>query len=363
MRASLFGFALFAICVPVFAQSTPSTEAEFTGHYYLSGVMETGSELLLNSDGSYQWSLIVGSLDAFSDGKWRIETGPDKKRQVILTANAADENQPPFSLSPWEPWNEVAEEAAQEAAMEERNNSIVSRCKFLDDEGELFEVWALSPPYQDVTDILIERAKEASKILETARSNYEIAAKNAMMGDAMNAELHKSARAARMAWRLAYNKEAQARSDAKLRFESRIEPILPKQCEGEVTPIRPSVIDKSKWIGGIAVRVESAQYRAFFREVEIDFGLESGKTISQVTKDSGIAWIPRRDDDNVISITIGNQNQAESKPYTVPVQATAQGFITANVNIPTEPPFNEMRLDVSGQSLIGFEGKGRYSRH
>lgn len=51
------------------------------GHYYLRGVMETGSELMLREDGRFQWYLVYGALDLFAEGRWREEGG-----RVILTA-------------------------------------------------------------------------------------------------------------------------------------------------------------------------------------------------------------------------------------------------------------------------------------
>jgi len=43
------------------------------GHYYLQGVMETGSELELTPDGKFQWYLVYGALDLFAQGDWRRE--------------------------------------------------------------------------------------------------------------------------------------------------------------------------------------------------------------------------------------------------------------------------------------------------
>lgn len=50
-------------------------------HYYLQGVMETGSELLLRPDGRFQWYLSVGALDLFAEGRWVEAEGA-----VLLTA-------------------------------------------------------------------------------------------------------------------------------------------------------------------------------------------------------------------------------------------------------------------------------------
>ncbi|RZG49190.1 hypothetical protein EXG28_06450, partial [Acinetobacter baumannii] len=42
----------------------------WSGHYYLHGVMEVGSELLLQPDGKFQWMLAVGALDQYAEGTW-----------------------------------------------------------------------------------------------------------------------------------------------------------------------------------------------------------------------------------------------------------------------------------------------------
>ena len=61
---------------PALAQAEPRI-----GHYYLQGVMETGSELLLRPDGRFQWYLSYGALDLFAEGKWS-----EKNNIVTLTA-------------------------------------------------------------------------------------------------------------------------------------------------------------------------------------------------------------------------------------------------------------------------------------
>ncbi len=47
----------------------------YAGHYYLRGVMETGSELMLHPDGRFQWYLVYGALDLFAEGRWQEKEG------------------------------------------------------------------------------------------------------------------------------------------------------------------------------------------------------------------------------------------------------------------------------------------------
>ncbi len=69
MRLVLIFLLLASFAVPVLARSDRS------GHYYLRGVMETGSELLLRPDGRFQWYLVIGALDLFAEGRWSEKDG------------------------------------------------------------------------------------------------------------------------------------------------------------------------------------------------------------------------------------------------------------------------------------------------
>jgi hypothetical protein len=48
-------------------------DARLAGHYYLNGIMETGSELLLREDGRFQWYFTYGALDLEAEGRWQRE--------------------------------------------------------------------------------------------------------------------------------------------------------------------------------------------------------------------------------------------------------------------------------------------------
>ncbi len=74
--------------------SSPAAAVEpgRAGHYYLHGVMETGSELLLHADGRFQWYLVYGALDLFAEGHWQ-----EQEDAVLLTAEkTSDVPQPGF---------------------------------------------------------------------------------------------------------------------------------------------------------------------------------------------------------------------------------------------------------------------------
>ncbi|WP_207105764.1 hypothetical protein [Sphingomonas sp. CFBP 8760] len=62
-----------------------------TGHYYLSGVMETGSELVLSPDGSFAWFMSHGAADQAAEGKWRIDG-----EMLVLDAGPSAGAEPAF---------------------------------------------------------------------------------------------------------------------------------------------------------------------------------------------------------------------------------------------------------------------------
>ncbi len=55
------------------------------GHYYLKGVREVGSELLLRPDGSFDYMLAYGAVDELAKGQWRVD-----KNRVVFTSKLAD---------------------------------------------------------------------------------------------------------------------------------------------------------------------------------------------------------------------------------------------------------------------------------
>jgi hypothetical protein len=78
--------------VSLMALATLTARGEdLAGHYILQGVMEVGSELLLKSDGSFEYMLAYGAADYCAKGTWRHENNG-----VVL--NSAGRKEAPFRL-------------------------------------------------------------------------------------------------------------------------------------------------------------------------------------------------------------------------------------------------------------------------
>ena len=74
--------------------ATPASaeQKERAGHYYLRGVMETGSELMLHANGRFHWYLIYGALDLFAEGHWQEKEGV----VVLISEKTKDVPEPGF---------------------------------------------------------------------------------------------------------------------------------------------------------------------------------------------------------------------------------------------------------------------------
>lgn len=343
-----------------------SADLRFVGHYYLSGVRETGSEMTLNDNGTYDWVFIVGGLDLFSKGRWH-RAG----EKLILTPSLPDKNLPLFTISKVEPWNEAAEQKAQEEAMVQRNTAREKLCPFLtendrnfpDGEGDIqYVAKTMALSLREVTPVMIEKAKRSALREATARKTYENAAAIAMANG--RDEYHRKARAARLSWLEARDHMQQAQSDAGQRFVQADKPRLPTQCILEEWAISPGNIERQEWIGGVAVYVGDTERGIYFNNVPVRFHLESGASLDRKTESGGIAWIPRNVQNRVASITVTGNEEAGEKQYPFVIGPISEGFITVNIDSQaiTRPAFRELVLTIDGDDLIGFEGRGRYSR-
>ncbi len=353
------------------AQDTPSPEPQtdyaltdedlkFAGHYYLSGIMETGSELLLRKDGRYQWYLSVGSMDQTSEGIWSYRDG-----KIVLLANAPEKDKPLFSLGPMEPWNAELESAVLEDTIAAENEQVIQKCSFLSDiVGEEVSDHALSPPYQDVSLQLIAKAKQADAEELRLRTAYEDAARAAMDANPANLELHNIARGARLTWRLSWNLRRQTESDARLPFKTIAEPTLPANCQLNFSNGHVDTKAKDKWTKGLAVKLFDPATGQAFNRIPVTFHLSDGSVQIRYTRPRGIAWIKMPDEKTVSAVTISLPDVSEPEPQKLSLDPVRLGLIPIHVNgnYGAEPAFEIMQLTVDGIALIAYEGRGKYER-
>lgn len=101
--------ALLAIGWLGAAHAQKNVDPALVGHYYLNGVMETGSELLLDADGKFQWMMSYGALDQFAKGQWRrdgdrvvLQSDSVEKAPEFRPFTAAEmDSHPPSPADAW----------------------------------------------------------------------------------------------------------------------------------------------------------------------------------------------------------------------------------------------------------------------
>ena len=64
---------LFAALMWIPVTHASADNPPLDGHYYLTGAMEMGAELLLRKDGTFDAGVAYGSADGFAKGTWLVE--------------------------------------------------------------------------------------------------------------------------------------------------------------------------------------------------------------------------------------------------------------------------------------------------
>lgn len=84
-RCKWFGvLAWLASHIAAGAAESPRAAAQVAGHYYLSGMTEVGSELILRPDGRYIWTFAYGASDRLSRGTWHQSGNKIDLKEVAL---------------------------------------------------------------------------------------------------------------------------------------------------------------------------------------------------------------------------------------------------------------------------------------
>ncbi len=75
--------ALLALAIGLGPSKAAEPQSRLPGHYYLSGMTEVGSELLLKESGQFEWALMYGTQDMLARGTWKRQGDA-----VVLTTAA-----------------------------------------------------------------------------------------------------------------------------------------------------------------------------------------------------------------------------------------------------------------------------------
>jgi hypothetical protein len=358
-------------CVTAPSPEKGSIPDKFAGHYYLSGVMETGSELLLRPNGAYEYFISYGAVDEFSQGTWQ-RVGDE----IVLSHTKTPTGGALFKLDALVPWDVDAEDIVQSARHDAQVKVVEALCPFLG-EPDVNDT-AFSPPMVTAPTmpptigndppkvdyaLVYQRAKAAEV---TIRRTYERAAQWAMKPENINAQRHETARGARYEWATAQNALLSARHRADGDDPVPPSPILPSACKlPEATAA--SDIAEQDWVRGFGVIVGDPVAGAKFSNVTIRFHFADGQTTDAKTQRRGFAWVEKRPGNPVSAISLSYQRgmDRENAPFErfeIPKAIDGVQRIVIDSRQLIDPPFDEMRLTIRDGDLTGPRGRGLYSK-
>jgi hypothetical protein len=375
-RATAAAFAALCAVSPAFAAD------RLAGHYYLNGVTEVGSELLLRDDGRFEWFLAYGAMDQTASGRWTETDG-----RVVLTTERPAQDAPLFRRDGAMPWDEDTEDRLRDMEADAAEAAAYARCPFLDVADAVS-----SPPFAGDTgaepspQALAQAAHEALAAFAAARTGAESAADFAMAARARadaaprDAALRTAADAAMAqavdamsAYRAAETAVREAFDNADLDRPEMPPPRVPAACA--LPPARaPGLPTGVKPGQGLGVVVGDPKAGLRFSGIRVAFEFSDGHHEARVTNRGGWALLRPRPGAALRRIVLRGADAADGEGgLPVAEQAfdvdPAQGdvvMIALDSARLVPPMFDTMTLRIDGDALVPTwpdgDERGRYVR-
>nr|WP_314466338.1 hypothetical protein [uncultured Novosphingobium sp.] len=339
-------------------------DTDFAGHYYLSGVMETGSEMLLRRDGTFEWYISVGALDQFAHGTWRREGA-----EIVLSADRPVRDRPLFAYLDTQPWSALAEQERLARDRATAEDAVEARCPFLVDSFATTEpvVETVEAPGSKVQVPQSERDAAADAALtaaKDARARMEEAASRILSaGTPVADDAAQDARQVALAWQEARDRAERTASAAGRSRPDLPDPVLPDMCRMP-EPVAVDEQSPDQWQGGLAVLVIDPKSGNDARGVRVALRFADGRESEVTTAGEGMTLVPEGPSADLVSATL-SAPYVPGRDIEVPVPPVRSGVVRFSIDIEQimDPPFERMTLRIDGDALLPDElGRGRYTR-
>lgn len=332
-------------------------DVALVGQYYLSGVMETGSELRLKADGRFDWYISYGAVDEVASGRWGR-----KGKTVTLLADLPFAGTPIFRADERLEWGSDAERFMREKARLKREAAVSALCPWNIASAASAPAFA-TDDRANPGPAEIAKAEQAKVVGEAARDAATQAAAKAVESDATDAA-REAANTAMSAWHNAHYEMEQAYGAADIAIPQIGSPTMPAACE---LPMEDywAAIPASDWQGGIAVVVGDPAREMRLSRVGVTFIYDDGHHEAAETGRGGWAFAPLRTGASVVQLALAMPAPV-SRSETLAIAPLAKGVQTVHADLQQviKPPFEVMTLDIKGQDLVpDLMPRGRYSRH
>lgn len=332
-------------------------DAALAGHYYLSGVMETGSELLLKPDGRFDWYITYGAVDQVAKGRWSRAD-----RTVTLRADLPATDAPLVRADQVLPWNEEVERRLRDADWSRQAEAVATRCPWA---AGVVSAPPVALPEDRPPPGEVERAKAAGTRQDAGRARDAAAAALARaVAPGASEDDRAAADTAMSEWHNASYQMEQAHREAGLPVPDIGSPALPPECR---QPPRDDEarIPPERWRRGVAVLVGDPAREIRLSGIGVTFVFDDARRETAETNRGGWAFASGRQGTALKQLVIAIP-QAGRAPVTLAIAPLAEGVQTVIIDTQqlAGPPFQTMRLTVTGRDLIPEDmPRGRYSRN
>jgi hypothetical protein len=356
---------MLAIAPTSFAQQPADINAQakagnVTGSYRLTGVMETASRLQLEADGTYKWMMAVGGLDLYSEGKWTQTNG-----QVILGRHQFDSDTAVFTLGSSYVWGREESTAAYEMEHIRLKNRAKWNCAFLA-AGGYFSSSGESIFPKDLPPL--EKHQAAVKIEREMYDAYEKAIgayfDRDMSSTDDNPEL--AARTARQNWEHAVAFLAES-GRAVGKTGNYQPPPLPAECLflSDYTPdyAENQSSENVNWNWGVGIWVNRRDRPNARLDIDAEFSFTDGSVEMANSYELGFAFAPASNGRQLqsIKLTLRHEEKEYSSRFDVPTDRRARVYeVKLDNRVFVKPPFEELRLAISGDRLKSVDGSRGY---
>jgi hypothetical protein len=334
-----------------------SADAAFVGHYYLSGVRETGSELLLRPDGTFEWYMSYGALDQSASGRWARQD-----QSIILTSQAPANDKPLYSFLDVEPWSDAAEAEMLSRENDLKAEAVRAECPFLTDSWVSAPSMATMEEIKETPTALRQKAADALGKAQAMQTQVEALAREVMaLTPSLRAERHNQVMEMLTDWMEAREIAREAALKAGLAEPQFKNLTLPAAC---ALPAPAPKTAPAAWAGGIGVRVMDLASRQGARAVEAHLQFADGKAMALTTAGRGLAIMRGPFASGVVKVTL-HADYAPGRDASFDVPATRNSIIHFAIDASqlTQPAFSTLHLKIDGKALIPEEfGRGRYER-
>ncbi|MEP3226831.1 MAG: hypothetical protein ABJO01_12715 [Parasphingorhabdus sp.] len=346
------------------AEEKSDPSPALAGSYRLVGAMETASRLLVEVDGSYKWNLIVGAADFYSEGRW-TQIGDE----IRLGPHEFSADMPVFQLGTAYDWGFDERDSAYRMTEIRQRNRAKWRCGFLESGAYFSSRDDDAFPHKLPPQKRFEAAKkiEAERLLA-----YENAIARYLNRDPSDKKdtLEISARTARQKWEDAVAFLAQSGRTANLIGRYR-PPALPAECLflSDYVPNGSAGLQspQANWQDGVGVWINRRDRPNARLNIDADFSFADGSKLSANSYELGFAFASGGSKSKLqnISLTLHHNGAKYHSTFDMDPQKTAKVFeVKLDNRVFIEPPFEELRLKISGNKLLPVDGsRGHYIKN